>query len=153
MRAGGWRALKASRQRGFDPRTARSVSQEVALTATVRRGTERALPFAGRGSCSRRAHPVRGALLRGDTLSSRPFWVLTELSAACRAAEPRGKGGVAAYVCAKVSPPPEEVRLLGRSRRAGANRRSVANSRGDAVAHVPPERSEWRGSCAGEGGG
>lgn len=58
---------------------------------------------------------------------------------------------MAAYVCAKVSPPREEVRLLGRSRRAGTNQRSVANSRGDAVAHVPPERSEWRGPVLGKG--
>lgn len=63
-----------------------------------------------------------------------------------------------ADVCAKVSllreAAEEEVRLLGRSRRAGTNQRSVANSRGDAVAHVPPERSEANGGvlCWGRGG-
>lgn len=84
-------------------------------------------------------------------LSSHPCCMLRELSAACQPAEPRGKGGVAAYVCAKVSPPREEVRLLGRSRRAGTNQRSVANSRGDAVAHVPRSGANGGVLCWGRG--
>lgn len=54
---------------------------------------------------------------------------------------------MAVDVCAKVSPRCS----LGSSRRAGPTQPSVDNSRGAAVAHVPPESSECNGSGLGRG--
>lgn len=51
-------------------------------------------------------YPGHAMLRASSSLQPSPFYfyILIELTAACRPSEPRGKGGVAAYVCAKVSP-------------------------------------------------
>lgn len=127
MCTGGWRAVKASRRHGFHPRKAFGTSHAV----------RRSAPCAGRGLVSARSSKSR--LPASSPGAPRP----SQLQRAAR----KGWGGCV-RVCQSVGKP-----LAGRSRRAGTTRRSVANTRGDAVAHVPPERSGWRGSRAGDRGG
>ena len=91
-------------------------------------------------------------------LSSHPFCVLTELTALCQPTQPRGKGGVAADVCTKVSCRCRERR---RKRRFVCLEGADVQGRTSGALLTPEvmqlltslrSRSEWRGPVLGKGG-
>lgn len=67
MCAGGWRAIKASRQRRFDPYNARSVSREVQRALELRRGGSVLCPLLDTGPAPCKPNPVRPLPLRGGS--------------------------------------------------------------------------------------